>query len=70
VEREERDERLVRRLRLEGGISLAGLSDTQAEVVERWVRGGWAAPDPLRVKLTAEGWLRLDELAQQLTQAG
>ena len=68
-DREERDERIARRLRLAGGLPLAWLNDPEAEVVRRWVRGGWSAPDLLRVRLTAEGWLRLDELVRELTRA-
>ena len=67
--REERAERLARRLRLAGGIPLAWLSEPEAEVVRRWVRGGWAAPDLLRVRLTVEGWLKLDELAEEIARA-
>lgn len=33
-----------------------------AEVWERWVSAGWALTEGGQIRLTAEGWLRLDAL--------
>ncbi len=33
------------------------------ETVTAWTEAGWAVPTPGRIRLTAEGWLRLDALA-------
>jgi oxygen-independent coproporphyrinogen-3 oxidase len=69
-DREVREERLARRLRLAGGVPLDRLSEPEARLVQGWIRGGWAAPDTSRLRLTAEGWLRLDTLARELAHAG
>lgn len=50
--------------------TLAGLPLERGErdVVAPWVRAGWATISPgERLVLTAEGWLRLDALAESLT---
>jgi oxygen-independent coproporphyrinogen-3 oxidase len=71
-------ERAWSRLRLREGASRAELAadpdpGTADEVrrridglVEGWIRRGWARPEPGRVALTPEGWLRLDDLAPAL----
>jgi len=33
------------------------------ETVAAWTEAGWAVATPGRIRLTAEGWLRLDALA-------
>ncbi len=42
-------------------------SATDLEVVRKWVEPGWAEIENDVVRLTAEGWLRLDSLAAGLT---
>jgi putative oxygen-independent coproporphyrinogen III oxidase len=37
------------------------------EIAENWVKPGWASIENETVRLTAEGWLRLDSLAAGLT---
>lgn len=39
------------------------------EAIDPWVKAGWAVAGDERVRLTAEGWLRLDGLAASLTMA-
>jgi oxygen-independent coproporphyrinogen-3 oxidase len=56
-------------LRLAEGLSRSELSAASRDLADRWARVGWAAGDPQRVRLTLEGWLRLDELAIQLARA-
>ena len=34
-----------------------------ADTVTAWLEAGWAVATPERLRLTAEGWLRLDALA-------
>jgi oxygen-independent coproporphyrinogen-3 oxidase len=41
----------------------------EAALLDDWVRVGWAERADGRVRLTAEGWLRLDSLAATLTAA-
>ena len=53
-------------LRRSDGLSKEGLSDAQLAAADEWVSTGLAEEDPLRVRLTPEGWLRLDELSAQL----
>lgn len=48
-------------LRTDAGVELASGADVATGV--RWVREGWATMQGNRVRLTAEGWLRLDALA-------
>jgi len=57
-------ERIYLGLRTEAGYR-AGASDRAA--AERWARAGWAVIDGDLVRLSAEGWLRLDSLAAGLT---
>jgi oxygen-independent coproporphyrinogen-3 oxidase len=51
-------------LRTTGGLSVSGADKTSAD---RWSSEGWATIDGDRVRLTTEGWLRLDSLAAALT---
>lgn len=51
-------------LRTDSGADLAGVN---LETARAWVGYGWATVDGARVRLTAEGWLRLDALAGALT---
>ena len=46
-------------LRTDGGVAREQLP---AGLVETWQGAGWAIADETRVRLTAEGWLRLDAL--------
>lgn len=41
-----------------------------ARLVQPWVAAGWASLERSRVRLTPDGWLRLDALAASLTTAG
>jgi oxygen-independent coproporphyrinogen-3 oxidase len=43
------------------------ISDTDRQSADTWSRQGWANIDGDRVRLTSEGWLRLDSLAAALT---
>ena len=45
----------------------AELSDANLEAARAWVRSGWATETAGLVRLTAEGWLRLDALVGALT---
>ena len=49
-----------------------GLELAPAEVArtESWRRAGWAALEGNRLRLTPQGWLRLDALAADLTVVG
>ena len=53
-------------LRTDDGIQL--LPDEFARA-ERWIAAGWAVRTGDRMRLTAEGWLRLDSIAADLTLA-
>lgn len=58
-------ERVYLGLRTTDGLALAGAQErTEAD---RWVAAGWATHDGGRVRLTPEGWLRMDALAAALT---
>ena len=57
-------ERIYLGLRTSGGLKP---TEREQEAASRWVDQGWASFDDESVKLTAEGWLRLDSLASQLT---
>jgi oxygen-independent coproporphyrinogen-3 oxidase len=43
-------------------------STVTADASRRWLEQGWAAASPGRLKLTPEGWLRLDALVASLTR--
>lgn len=47
----------------------AGLAATSSErlIARPWIESGWASLDGERLRLTPEGWLRLDALAAALT---
>jgi oxygen-independent coproporphyrinogen-3 oxidase len=47
----------------------AGLTLTESELSKgrRWVEAGWATLQGALIRLTPEGWLRLDALAADLT---
>jgi oxygen-independent coproporphyrinogen-3 oxidase len=68
-------EQLTGENRLSEGVYLGlrtvdGLALSEAELahISRWLEAGWASLDSdRRVRLTAEGWLRLDALAADLT---
>lgn len=49
-------------LRTAGGVPLDLLSD---EAVRCWISAGWARREGERIRLTLEGWLRLDALVVQ-----
>lgn len=53
------EEELYLALRTDGGATLSGAN---LETARRWVRAGWAVESGGVVKLTPEGWLRLDAL--------
>ena len=57
-------ERVYLGLRTSAGLPVAA---TQLPKVRRWVEAGWATIEEGRVRLTPEGWLRLDALAADLT---
>lgn len=68
---ESRLERLWLALRTRRGItsddSLSPeVRDGAAELVDRWREAGWVVPNGGNVRLTAEGWLRMDELVAAL----
>jgi oxygen-independent coproporphyrinogen-3 oxidase len=60
-------ERLYLELRTAGGTVL---DTAAARTVRPWVAAGWAKLDGARLSLTAEGWLRLDELVVMLANPG
>ena len=51
-------------LRTSAGVEIA---ESDREFFGSWFQNGWATSDGTRVRLTAEGWLRLDTLAADLT---
>lgn len=51
-------------LRTNRGLPISG---TDVATADRWVKRGWACLDGATVRLTAEGWLRLDSLVAGLT---
>ena len=57
-------ERVYLGLRTSAGLPVAV---SELAKVRRWVEAGWAALEEGRVRLTPEGWLRLDALAADLT---
>jgi hypothetical protein len=59
----ERLERLYLGLRTDAGLAPA---DLPPEAVGRWVAAGWATRDEVRVRLTPEGWLRLDAIVSSV----
>ena len=61
-------EQLYLGLRTAEGVALAGPSGTKLpSAAEAWVRSGWAVREQgERIRLTAAGWLRLDELVASI----
>ncbi|MEO5589218.1 MAG: radical SAM family heme chaperone HemW [Gemmatimonadaceae bacterium] len=57
-------ERVYLGLRTKSGLAVAG---SDLEVAAGWARQGWAKVTEGIVRLTPEGWLRLDSLAASLT---
>ncbi len=62
-------ENLWFRLRSWNGIPRTDLGSGAGDLIDRWIEMGLAAADPLTVRLTPNGWLRLDELSVELGQA-
>ena len=58
-------EQLYLGLRTTEGVERAHLNDKE---LQTWQREGWALADSDRVRLTPEGWLRLDALVASLTR--
>jgi oxygen-independent coproporphyrinogen III oxidase len=56
-------------LRTRHGLARERLDARRLEVVDGWVRRGWAEAGPERVRLTVEGWLLLDRLTVDLDTA-
>jgi oxygen-independent coproporphyrinogen-3 oxidase len=63
-------ERVWLGLRTDQGLSLEGAAPVQEELARLWVEAGWAEARARVVRLTAEGWLRLDRLAVDFAAAG
>jgi oxygen-independent coproporphyrinogen-3 oxidase len=62
---ENRDaERVYLGLRTSSGLEL---TEAERSKARRWIDAGWASLDGGTLRLTAEGWLRLDALASALT---
>jgi oxygen-independent coproporphyrinogen III oxidase len=57
-------ERVYLGLRTSEGLVL---TERETEAVRPWLNSGWAAIESGRIRLTPEGWLRLDALAASLT---
>jgi oxygen-independent coproporphyrinogen-3 oxidase len=57
-------ERAYLRLRTTAGL---GVDQAPAEIVEKWRAHGWVDDDTSVVRLTPQGWLRLDALVGSLT---
>lgn len=57
-------ERVYLGLRTSAGLAV---SEAQRAKAERWIESGWAYLDKGTLRLTPEGWLRLDALAAALT---
>jgi coproporphyrinogen III oxidase-like Fe-S oxidoreductase len=51
-------------LRSSSGV---GVDQIPPEIVEKWREQGWAQAERSRVRLTPQGWLRLDALVSALT---
>jgi len=63
-------ERLWLGLRQGAGLQRSSLGAGQRSLAADWEARGWAWPDAQSVRLTPEGWLRLDALAVALASAG
>jgi oxygen-independent coproporphyrinogen-3 oxidase len=58
-------ERAYLGLRTDAGLALSEVNDDAT--IQAWCKAGWAHVTDERIRLTAEGWLRLDSLAADLT---
>lgn len=67
---ERRLERIWLGLRTEPGVpwkDVGAPGDARAEArIDGWRRAGWLVPDERRLRLTPEGWLRLDPIAAEI----
>jgi oxygen-independent coproporphyrinogen III oxidase len=63
-------ERLWLGLRTDRGAGVGELAPGAPAVFEPWITAGWATLADGRLRLTPEGWLRLDRLAVELAAAG
>lgn len=59
-------ERVWLGLRTDRGISVDEVPPRARERLEAWRRAGWTVPAESRIRLTPEGWLRLDSLASEI----
>jgi oxygen-independent coproporphyrinogen-3 oxidase len=59
------NERAYLGLRTDAGLALSEVNDPLT--IAKWQKAGWAEISGDRIRLTAEGWLRLDSLAADLT---
>jgi oxygen-independent coproporphyrinogen-3 oxidase len=57
-------ERVYLGLRTSGGLAL---TESELAKARRWIEAGWATLQGALVRLTPEGWLRLDAIAADLT---
>ncbi len=57
-------------LRTSEGVAATNLTDHGAEQVEAAAGEGWLLTDGDRIRLTIQGWLRLDALTTRLTTSG
>lgn len=62
-------ERVWLGLRTRLGLPLEEATARQRQVADLWRRQGWATPEPEVLRLTTEGWLRLDRLAVEYAAA-
>jgi oxygen-independent coproporphyrinogen-3 oxidase len=62
-------ERLWLGLRAQEGVPLTSLNDRQRSVANAWSGRGWTRTSETALRLNAEGWLLLDELAVELDAA-
>jgi coproporphyrinogen III oxidase-like Fe-S oxidoreductase len=60
-------EQLYLGLRTRRGIALPDPCPAKLlETLERWVAAGWASESGRQLRLTPQGWLRLDELVASI----
>ena len=56
-------------LRTDAGLPVDAVASASARgLVAVWRKKGWAVEDADRIRLTAQGWLLLDELAVELSR--
>lgn len=63
---EEREERFYSSLRSIEGLALSELGPSGRLLAVAWIERGLASSDAGRLRLTQEGWLRLDELSLEM----